>query len=185
MTATLTPTAAFTLAADCLSTALIHLRRANLPAGDAALSSLERLLTVLKDRAKPVPAPSVARTTAPAKPVAQAPKSTANAVEPAAPVVPKEAKPTYRDLQAKCKALGVPATGTRTELVSRIAAASQPDTGPAVKEAIVHAPLEPEHPKAGTVLIADGKGGFRSPTAADAAALMAILDALTAPKAAA
>jgi hypothetical protein len=40
------------------------------------------------------------------------------------------------------------------------------------------------HPAAGTVLIADGQGGFRPPTAADAPVLMALLDSLTKPAAA-
>jgi hypothetical protein len=99
------------------------------------------------------PAPSTARKTKPS-PKAKGPATGGLAA--------------YRRLLAECKAAGLPTRGTSAELTARLAAA------PAAK---------PEHPAAGTVFIADGKGGVRPATSADAELLASLLDQWTAPTA--
>jgi hypothetical protein len=76
--------------------------------------------------------------------------------------------------------LGIAADPTRRGWLLKVSAAVARKTAE-----LATAKTEPARPpKAGTVLIADGKGGFRPPTVADAPSLMALLDSLTAPKAA-
>lgn len=70
----------------------------------------------------------------------------------------------YRQLKAKCKAMGLPTTGKADELSARIAAA---ESKPTTTEKPASKPESAAAYKAGTVLIADGKGGVREATEAD------------------
>jgi hypothetical protein len=100
-----------------------------------------------------------------------------------APLSTREALKLGKDALVKVAAnLGVP-TGELTVrgAVMKLAAAVSKASGYAVED---KATAGTSNPPAGTVLIADGKGGFRAPTASDAPALLALLDSLTKPVAA-
>jgi hypothetical protein len=173
-------TARVAISVGTLDAMLAAVKALGLTCKTSSTGTIRKALQAVVEQAKPAPQPQEKVTSVPPTPPADT----------ATPLSTRQALKLGKDALVKLATkLGVPtgdltARGTAMKLAAAVSkasgyAAGDKATTTASKPAAASSP-----PPAGTVFIADCKGGYRSPTAADAPALLALLDLLTQPAAA-